>query len=85
MTEYMFYIALVFGIMLAIAHIPQAIKIYTRQSAKDVSLLTYCILLSGFIVWFIYGITITDYAIMIQFGISSIIAAIIIMMAVKYK
>lgn len=45
------------GILMGFANIPQALKIYKRRSAKDVSLLTYGILSVGYFVLLLYSIS----------------------------
>jgi len=37
---------------------PQAIKIFRRKSAKDISIWTYVLITSGGIVWLLYGLEI---------------------------
>ncbi len=46
------------GIAMGFANIPQALKIYRTRSARDVSAITYIILLFGNLVLLAYGIVI---------------------------
>ena len=62
-------LATVAGVLMALANYPQAIKIIKRKSSKDVSLLTFSIMLFGTIVWFIYGISIGNLPVIISYGI----------------
>lgn len=45
------------GILMGLANIPQALKIYRTRSARDVSELTYFMLLAGNIVLFVYAVS----------------------------
>ncbi len=64
-------LALIFGSISSLANIPQAVKIFRRKSAKDVSILTYSMLLPGAIIWVLYGIEIGNMPVIIVNSISS--------------
>jgi len=51
-------LATIFGVVNGFANFPQIWKIYKRKSAKDISVITYIILLIGTVVWLFYGIEI---------------------------
>lgn len=59
-------VATVVGIFMALAGFPQAIKIYQRKSAKDISILTYLIIDAGAIVWILYGFELHNFPIIIS-------------------
>jgi MtN3 and saliva related transmembrane protein len=58
-------LAATFGIVGGIATLPQVIKIFRRKSAKDISILTYSLLLIGAIIWLLYGIELKNFAVII--------------------
>jgi len=58
-------IATLFGTISGIANLPQALRIFRRKSAGDISILTYSILLAGALVWILYGIEIWNFPIII--------------------
>ena len=58
-------LAVIFGALSGIANLPQAIKIFRTKSAKDISITTYALLLSGAIVWILYGFEIMNYPVII--------------------
>lgn len=58
-------LATLFGTISGIANLPQAIKIFKRKSAKDISILTYSFLFIGAVIWILYGIEIKNFAIII--------------------
>ncbi|MEK6860185.1 MAG: SemiSWEET family transporter [Nanoarchaeota archaeon] len=54
-------LATIFGTIGGLANIPQAYRIFKRKSAKDISIITYSLVMVGTIVWFLYGIQIKDF------------------------
>ena len=59
-------LAAVFAVVSGLANVPQIWKIYKTKSAKDISIATYLILTLGSIVWLLYGIEISNIAIIIM-------------------
>ncbi|MBW3019592.1 hypothetical protein KY329_05405, partial [Candidatus Woesearchaeota archaeon] len=57
-------IATVFGIVSALAILPQVLKIFMRRKAADVSILTYIFFFAGTIIWFLYGLELKNAAIL---------------------
>ena len=53
-------LATTFGIIMGLANIPQAYKIFKRKSAKDISAITSFLLLIGSFVWLAYGLEIKN-------------------------
>ena len=70
-------LATVFGIIGALANIPQVIKIYKRKSAKDISIWTWLILCVVSSIWILYGIEIDSYPLIIG-NVASLICFITI-------
>lgn len=58
-------IATTVGVFLGLSNMPQAVKIFQRKSAKDISLITYLIVEFGSIIWVLYGIEIKSIPIII--------------------
>ena len=66
-----------FGIGTGIANIPQIIKIFRNKSAKDISIITMTIFLLSSIVWLLYGIELSSFA-LISANILYVITYVII-------
>ena len=62
------------------ANFPQTYKIIRTRSTKDISTITYAMLLAGGIIWLLYGIFRKDFPIIIANGISVTICAIILIL-----
>ena len=55
MTEWMGYAAACFT---TLAFLPQAVYVWRRRSADDISLAMYLIMLTGVVLWILYGLRI---------------------------
>lgn len=53
------------GVFMGISNLPQALKIFKRKSAKDISLVTYLIVEFGSIIWVFYGLEIKSFPIVV--------------------
>jgi MtN3 and saliva related transmembrane protein len=78
-------LATVAGALMALANYPQAIKILKRKSSKDVSLLTFSIILLGTIIWFVYGISIGNLPVIVSYGIGLTGSSFVIVVYFIYR
>ena len=60
MTNLLAILATIAGVVMSLGYYPQAIKIITKRSAKDVSPTTYLMFFPGIIIWLLYGISLKD-------------------------
>lgn len=60
------------------ANIPQTYKIIKTKSAKDISVVTYSMLLAGFVLWVVYGFIREDYPVLIANSISVLVCSTIL-------
>ena len=58
----------VVGIATGAAYLPQAIRIWKRRSSEDVSILTYLFFLAGQIIYFVYGVRIHQWPLIVGMG-----------------
>jgi MtN3 and saliva related transmembrane protein len=65
-------LATIFGVINGFANLPQIYKIFKTKSAKDISTATYLILITGTIIWILYGIEITNIPILTMNGLALI-------------
>ena len=72
MMDFISILATVAGIVMALANVPQAIRIFKRKSAKDISIITFAIITTGSIIWFIYGVEISNIPILLSNGIGTL-------------
>jgi len=71
-------LATIFGTVSGLANFPQAYKIFKRKSAKDISIITYLILIIGALIWLLYGIEINNFAVIITNGLGFINIGLVI-------
>ena len=68
-----------------ICNIPQAVKIIRTKETKGVSTLTYLALLTGLILWVVYGILRNDWPVIIANAISATFCAIVLILKLMPK
>lgn len=73
------------GTLCTLSFIPQVIRIYRLKDAKDISLLTFSIFSVGVSIWFIYGIIIGQWPIIIANALTLLLALAIVIMKLKFK
>lgn len=78
-------LATISGVLMASNGFPQALKIFKRKSAKDISLSSRLILLIGGLIWLIYGILLNNYPIIISNIFGTIAETLVIIEYVLYK
>lgn len=64
--EWLPIITTIFGVLMGLAYFLQVYKIIKRKSARDVSLFTYVFFAIGVSIWLTYGITTSNYPIIIS-------------------
>lgn len=73
------------GILIAISIIPQIFKSVKTKKVEDISLLMLLIIISGEVLWIIYGIMIKSYPIITVDSFALIAVLIMIYIQLKYK
>jgi MtN3 and saliva related transmembrane protein len=73
------------GALTTIAFVPQALKMYTTKSGKDVSARMLTIFSVGVILWLIYGIMIESVPMILANVATLILSATIIALKIRYR
>ncbi|KAA3615777.1 MAG: hypothetical protein D8M58_16430 [Calditrichaeota bacterium] len=68
-----------------ISFLPQAIKTIQTKNTNDLSLGMYSVLVSGVILWLIYGLIIGNLPIIFSNGVTLIFTSTILFLIIKYK
>jgi len=76
--DYIQIIGLTAAVLTTAANIPQTYKIVKTKSTKDISTVTYSMLIVGFVLWVAYGIMREDYPVLIANSISVLVCATIL-------
>jgi MtN3 and saliva related transmembrane protein len=66
------------AILTTISFLPQALKTIKTRDTSGISLLMYAVFSTGVFLWFIYGVSILDFPILIANGITFIFSIIIL-------
>ena len=85
MEDILAYLASIAGIAMGLANYPQAYKIYKTKSSKDISLLTYIILVSAGIIWILYGISIRNFPILITYSFGTFSSFLVLVGIFRYR
>jgi MtN3 and saliva related transmembrane protein len=75
----------VVGVLMSFGYYPQAYRIWKLKSAKELSLVNYCILSVGTTLWFIYGIIINDPVIIAGFIAGAIGSWLVLALVIRYR
>ena len=73
------------GVVMSLAHFPQAYRIYKTKSAKDISLLTYSLFAFGMAVYTIYAISLGDFALIASFVLGVVGSWLVLILKLIYK
>jgi MtN3 and saliva related transmembrane protein len=83
--DYITVLGLAAAALTTIAFFPQLVKTWKTKSTKDISLGMFSAFCVGVLLWFAYGISITDLPVTIANLLIFIQALIILMFKLKYK
>lgn len=73
------------GALTTIAFVPQALKMYTTKSGKDVSARMLLIFSAGVILWLIYGVMIESVPVILANVVTLILSGTIIVLKISYS
>ncbi len=71
-------IGMISAVLTTGAFVPQALKTIRSRSTEDLSLLTFLMMFSGTLLWFIYGMQINDLPLIVANAISACLTGIIL-------
>jgi MtN3 and saliva related transmembrane protein len=78
-------IGLIAALFTTVSLLPQLIRIWKTKSTKDISTGMFALFCGGVFLWFIYGVFVNDYPIIIANSLAFIQAAVILVFKAKYK
>lgn len=67
------------------AYVPQVYKTWKLKSTKDISFSMYAVMLTGVILWLIYGVYLNSLPIILANIITMILLSFVIVLKIKYK
>jgi MtN3 and saliva related transmembrane protein len=78
-------VGLIAALFTTVSLFPQLIKIYKTKSTRDISTGMFTLFGGGVFLWFIYGVLVNDFPIIIANSLAFIQAIVILFFKVKYK
>ena len=85
MAAFLEILVTVFGTIMSLAYIPQALKIIKNKSSKNISLFTFIVLWVGVIIWLLYGLSISNLPVIIANAVGLLGISFVIICYVIYK
>jgi len=73
------------GVLTAISMLPQLIKIIKEKKAENISIIMLIVLISGLILWAVYGFLKMDWPIIITNCFSVMVNLLMVFFRIKYK
>ncbi len=83
--DYIEVLGLIAATLTTAAFVPQVYKTYLHKSTKDISLTMYSVLLTGVLLWVIYGLYIKSLPIVAANMITALLLILMLLMKIKYK
>jgi MtN3 and saliva related transmembrane protein len=72
------------GTLTTIAYLPQVLRALKHKRTKDISLGMYLLLCSGIGLWFVYGILIHSWPVIIANGVTLALSGSVLVMKIKF-
>jgi MtN3 and saliva related transmembrane protein len=83
--DYIEVLGLIAATLTTAAFVPQVYKTYLHKSTKDISLTMYSVLLTGVLLWVVYGLYIKSLPIVAANMITALLLLLMLLMKIKYK
>ncbi len=78
-------IGLIAALFTTVSLLPQLIKVWKTKSTKDISTSMFALFGGGVLLWFIYGLLVNDFPIIIANSLAFVQAVIILVFKLKFK
>ncbi len=72
------------GALTTLAFVPQVWRIWQTRSARDLSLSMYLIFTSGVALWFVYGLLLGAWPIIVCNGVTLVLAGTVLAMKLRF-
>jgi len=80
-----FILGMAAGTICAVSFVPQVVRIYRTKNVRDISLVTFVVLSVGTVAWFIYGVLIKEWPVIIANAVTFVLVVLIMIMKIKYR
>jgi MtN3 and saliva related transmembrane protein len=79
------WIGIAAAVLTTAAYAPQAFKVWQTRSTRDVSLAMFLLMVSGIMLWLIYGILISDLPLIVANAVTLVLAASILIAKIRFR
>jgi MtN3 and saliva related transmembrane protein len=76
---------LIAAIFTTVSLFPQLLKVWKTKSTKDISTGMFLLFSGGVLLWFVYGVFVKDFPIIIANALAFIQALVILVLKIKFK
>lgn len=83
--NYIDILGLVAATLTTAAYVPQVYKTWKQKSTKDISLTMYLVLLTGVLLWLVYGFYIESLPIILANCVTVVLVFFVLIMKLNYK
>ena len=85
MTDTLAFVAASWGVFMALSPLLQIRRMLKRRSSKDVSVSYFGVLLIGFGLWALYGISLGNPALVVPNSVALVIGILTVLIALKFR
>jgi len=83
--EYITILGLIAALFTTVSLFPQLLKVWKTKSTKDISTGMFSLFCGGVFLWFVYGVFVQDFPIIIANALAFIQALAILVLKMKFK
>jgi len=81
---YLTFLGLTAAGLTTASFVPQAARVWRTRSTKDISLTMFAMMFVGIVMWFIYGLLLQDWPLMLANGVTMMLAGSIIVAKLRF-
>jgi len=85
MADWISILGIVAGCCTTGASVPQVLKIIKTRKTRDISLMMYCAVTLGVMLWITYGVLIKNFPVVLANMASFVLVTTILIFKIKYK
>jgi MtN3 and saliva related transmembrane protein len=79
------WVGIAAAVLTTAAYAPQAFKVWQTRSTRNVSLAMFLLMVSGIMLWLIYGILIGDLPLIVANAVTLVLAASILIAKIRFR
>jgi len=79
------YIGSLAAVCTTLCWVPQALKIIREKQTQGISLVTQAVFTIGLTLWFIYGLLLTNWPLILANAVTLVLSLVILILKVRYR